>query len=276
MVPVSVDHLSPGLERPESNNVPQSNESRPVCSHFNASPGRGDDHAGRRHLLREMVNVDQLFNPAPATTEPRGNQPELSNRPSSGASDSVTSPISPSERRASTGRSDPANNILSLDGQFPTASNSSMFYDSPSSTSAPSSGSTLEQQHQGGEVAAAAPYLNAMPYQEQLIQHFLCARPRAAIFAPLDVEWDFVKETVVLLARNFSPLMNVVCCYSGVHQSKQEGRSCQWIVPHYKAAIAVLQTYMTDDIGHNTLKKVFATVFFALMAEVSSLNVRIC
>lgn len=105
-------------------------------------------------------------------------------------------------------------------------------------------------------------------YEEQLLQHFLVIESPPAIFAPLDVEWKFVKQPLLALAREFDPLMQAIYCFADVHKSKNEGRAWKSAPFYYRLASAEIQSRIIDDVTDSILKKVFAAVFLLMFAEV--------
>lgn len=108
----------------------------------------------------------------------------------------------------------------------------------------------------------------SISYEEQLLQHFLVIDPPAAIFGPVAMEWKYVRPSVLAHARDFSPLLNAVYCYSDVHKAVMEGKRWCWAPTYYRVASSELQACLLGDVAESTLVKVFATVFFLMLSEV--------
>lgn len=106
--------------------------------------------------------------------------------------------------------------------------------------------------------------------EEQLLQHFLSIESPPVLVAPLEAEWKFVRPAVLAMARDFHPLMNAIYCFSATHKSRLEGNSCQWASSYYRAASTGVSQHTTDDIDDENLRRVFATIFFLMMVEVSA------
>lgn len=109
-------------------------------------------------------------------------------------------------------------------------------------------------------------------YEEQLLQHFLAAEPPAAIFGPVNMEWKYVRPSVLAHARDFSPLLNAVYCYSDVHKAVLEGKRWRWAPTYYRAASSEMQACLLGDVTDSTLVKVMAAVFFLMLSEVGLLR----
>lgn len=106
--------------------------------------------------------------------------------------------------------------------------------------------------------------------EEQLLQHFLSVQTPPVLVAPLEAEWKFVRPAVLAMAREFAPLMNAIYCFAAVHKSRLEGTSYQWASSYYRAASKGVSEYTTDDVDSENLRRVFATIFFLMMVEVSA------
>lgn len=105
-------------------------------------------------------------------------------------------------------------------------------------------------------------------YEEQLLQHFLMIDPPVAIFGPVNMEWKYVRPSVLAHARNFSPLLNAVYCYSDVHKAVLEGNRWRWAPTYYRVASSEMQACLLGDVTDSTLVKVMAAVFFLMLSEV--------
>lgn len=107
-------------------------------------------------------------------------------------------------------------------------------------------------------------------YEEQLLQHFLVIDPPAAIFGPVNMEWKYVRPSVLAHARDFSPLLNAVYCYADVHKAVLEGKRWRWAPTYYRVASSEMQACLLGDVTDSTLVKVMAAVFFLMLSEVGS------
>ncbi|KAJ5160115.1 uncharacterized protein N7482_007119 [Penicillium canariense] len=107
-------------------------------------------------------------------------------------------------------------------------------------------------------------------YEEQLLHHFLVIDPPAALFGPVTMEWKYVRPSILAHARDFSPLLNALYCYSDVHQAVMEGKRWRWAPTYYRVASSEIQACLLGDVAEPTLVKVFATVFFLMLSELFS------
>lgn len=106
--------------------------------------------------------------------------------------------------------------------------------------------------------------------EEQLLQYFLSVGSPPVLVAPLEAEWKFVRPAVLAMAREFHPLMNAIYCFSAVHKSRSEGTCYKWATSYYRTASHGVSENTTDDIDGEKLRRVFATIFFLMMVEVSA------
>ncbi|KAJ5697525.1 hypothetical protein N7488_011209 [Penicillium malachiteum] len=108
-------------------------------------------------------------------------------------------------------------------------------------------------------------------YEEQLLQHFLVADPPAGVFAPVSMEWKYVRPAVLAYGRDFSPLLNALYCYSDIHKTVTTGgKRWRWAPSYYRVASAEIQACLLGDVNESTLVKVFAAVFFLMLSELFS------
>lgn len=107
-------------------------------------------------------------------------------------------------------------------------------------------------------------------YEEQLLQHFLVSDPPAGVFAPVSMEWKYVRPAVLAYGRDFSPLLNALYCYTDIHKAAtSEGKRWRWAQTYYRVASSEIQACLLGDVNEPTLVKVFAAVFFLMLSEVS-------
>ncbi|KAJ5690118.1 hypothetical protein N7462_004510 [Penicillium macrosclerotiorum] len=107
-------------------------------------------------------------------------------------------------------------------------------------------------------------------YEEQLLQHFLDIDPPAAIFGPVEMEWKYVRPSVLAHARDFSPLLNALYCYADVHKGVAEGKRWRWAPTYYRVASSEIQACLLGDVSDSILVKTFAAVFFLMLSELFS------
>ncbi|KAJ5653908.1 hypothetical protein N7490_000911 [Penicillium lividum] len=108
-------------------------------------------------------------------------------------------------------------------------------------------------------------------YEEQLLQHFLGSDPPAGLFAPVAMEWKYVRPAVLAYGRDFSPLLNALYCYSDIHKAVTEGgKRWRWAPTYYRVASSEIQTCLLGEVTEPTLIKIFATIFFLMLSELFS------
>ncbi|KAJ5279552.1 hypothetical protein N7478_004924 [Penicillium angulare] len=153
------------------------------------------------------------------------------------------------------------------DGQFPTDKRSPFSPDvSPSLVDGVSIGSASDATTARGSWSDPG----STSYEEQLLQHFLVADPPAGVFAPVSMEWKYVRPAVVAYGRDFSPLLNALYCYSDIHKTITAGggKRWRWAPTYYRVASSEIQACLLGDVNEQTLIKVFAAVFFLMLSEV--------
>ena len=109
-------------------------------------------------------------------------------------------------------------------------------------------------------------------YEDQLLQHFLTIDPPAVIFGPINMEWKYVRPSVMEHSRDFSALLNALYCYSDVHKAVTEGKQWRWAPTYYRVASSEIHACLLGEVSEITLTKVFAAVFFLMLSEVCSLS----
>ncbi|KAJ5101873.1 hypothetical protein NUU61_004095, partial [Penicillium alfredii] len=107
-------------------------------------------------------------------------------------------------------------------------------------------------------------------YEDQLLQQFLVMEPPAAIFAPVAMEWKYVRPAIVAHAREFSPLLNAVYCYVDIHTAMAERKRWRWAPTYYRVSSSEMQACLLGEVAESTLVKVFAAVFLLMLSEVFS------
>lgn len=105
-------------------------------------------------------------------------------------------------------------------------------------------------------------------YEDQLLQYFVGVGPPAALFAPVDMEWKYVRPALLVQARDFSPLQNALFCYADVHKAMVEGKRWRWAPTYYRVSGAEIQACLHGEVTEATLVKVFGAVFLLMISEV--------
>jgi len=109
-------------------------------------------------------------------------------------------------------------------------------------------------------------------YEDQLLQHFSGVNPPAALFAPVNMEWKYVRPALLSHARGFSPLLNALYCYADVHKAMVEGKRWRWAPTYYRVSGAEIQACLHGEVTESTLVKVFGAVFLLMISEVCLLD----
>lgn len=77
-----------------------------------------------------------------------------------------------------------------------------------------------------------------------------------------------MRPAVLAQARDFSPLLNALYCYSDINQAMLEGKKWRWAPTYYRVASSEIQASLLGEVTERTLIKVFAAVFFLMLSEV--------
>ncbi|CAI7620128.1 unnamed protein product [Penicillium bialowiezense] len=107
-------------------------------------------------------------------------------------------------------------------------------------------------------------------YEDQLLQHFVGVSPPAALFAPVSMEWEYVRPALLAHARDSSPLLNALYCYADVHQAMLDGKRWRWAPTYYRISGAEIQACLHGEVTESTLVKVFGAVFLLMISELLS------
>lgn len=107
-------------------------------------------------------------------------------------------------------------------------------------------------------------------YEDQLLQHFLTIDPPAAFFAPINIEWKYMRPALLAHARDSSPLLNALYCYADVHKAMMEGKRWRWAPTFYRVSSAEIQACIHGEVTESTLIKVFGAIFLLMISEVCS------
>ncbi|KAJ5932447.1 hypothetical protein N7516_006936 [Penicillium verrucosum] len=107
-------------------------------------------------------------------------------------------------------------------------------------------------------------------YEDQLLQHFLTIDPPAAFFAPINIEWKYMRPALLAHARDSSPLLNAVYCYADVHKAMMEGKRWRWAPAFYRVSSSEIQACIHGEVTDSTLIKVLGAVFLLMLSEILS------
>ncbi|CAG8075753.1 unnamed protein product [Penicillium salamii] len=107
-------------------------------------------------------------------------------------------------------------------------------------------------------------------YEDQLLQYFMSVGAPAALFAPVNMEWEYVRPALLAHARDFSPLQNALYCYADVHKAMGEGKRWRWAPTYYRISGAEIQACLQGEVSESTLVKVFGAVFLLMISELLS------
>ncbi|CAG8909096.1 unnamed protein product [Penicillium egyptiacum] len=110
----------------------------------------------------------------------------------------------------------------------------------------------------------------ATSYEDQLLQHFLTIDPPAALFAPANIEWKYMRPALLAHARDSSPLLNALYCYADVHKAMMEGKNWRWAPTFYRLSSSEIQACIHGEVTESTLVKVFGAVFLLMISEILS------
>ncbi|KAI1837531.1 transcriptional regulator family: Fungal Specific TF [Penicillium roqueforti] len=129
-----------------------------------------------------------------------------------------------------------------------------------------SSGSASDMPTSRGSLSDAG----GISYEDQLLQHFLTIGPPAALFAPVNIEWKYMRPALLVHARDSSPLLNALYCYADVHKAMMEGKKWHFAPTFYRVASSEIQACIHGEVTESTLIKVFGAVFLLMISELLS------
>ncbi|KAF7166419.1 hypothetical protein CNMCM6106_002216 [Aspergillus hiratsukae] len=104
-------------------------------------------------------------------------------------------------------------------------------------------------------------------YEEHLLAYFLSSEPPPTIFGPVNLEWKYVREVIVVQSREFRPLRNSIYCFAEVHKAVMEGGQPHSASTYHQQASLEGQSYIFGHVDEPTLGKVFTTVFLLMLSE---------
>lgn len=125
----------------------------------------------------------------------------------------------------------------------------------------------------GGRVKSETPSCSGWSetketYEEQLLVHFQSVEPPPTIFAPVNLEWKYVRPAILAQSRDFSPLLNAIYCFSDIHKSIAEQKPWNLAPTYHRIASAEVQSCTLGEMSDDTLKKVYSTLFLLMLSEV--------
>ncbi|KAL5343135.1 fungal-specific transcription factor domain-containing protein [Aspergillus crustosus] len=107
-------------------------------------------------------------------------------------------------------------------------------------------------------------------WEEQLLEHFRESVPPPTIFAPVDMEWKYVRSIMLAQSDGCRALLLAIYCYSDIHKAWIEGT--QWRMgPAYQAqASSEIQESLSGEVSESVLKTTFTSVLLLMLAELIS------
>ncbi|KAL4867548.1 hypothetical protein BDV12DRAFT_118779 [Aspergillus spectabilis] len=107
-------------------------------------------------------------------------------------------------------------------------------------------------------------------WEERLLEHFRESRSPPTIFAPVDLEWNHVREIMLAQSNGSRALLLAIYCYSDIHKAWVEGT--QWrLGPTYHAQVSSeIQSCLLGEVSESVLKQVFTSVLLLMLAELIS------
>ncbi|KAJ5952054.1 uncharacterized protein N7479_010467 [Penicillium vulpinum] len=107
-------------------------------------------------------------------------------------------------------------------------------------------------------------------YEDHLLKHFLTIDPPAALFAPVNIEWKYMRPALLAHARDSSSLLNALYCYADVHKAMMEGKRWRWAPTFYRVASSEIQASIHGEVTDSTLIRVFGSIFLLMISEILS------
>ncbi|KAJ5496648.1 hypothetical protein N7463_008635, partial [Penicillium fimorum] len=121
-----------------------------------------------------------------------------------------------------------------------------------------------------GTSIGSASDAGGISYEDQLLQHFLTIDPPATVFAPVNIEWKYMRSALLAHARDSSPLLNALYCYADVHKAMMEGKRWRWAPTFYRLSSSEIQACIHGEVTDSTIIKVFGSIFLLMMSEILS------
>ncbi|KAL4901581.1 hypothetical protein BDW74DRAFT_187226 [Aspergillus multicolor] len=110
-------------------------------------------------------------------------------------------------------------------------------------------------------------------WKERLLQYFRESEPPPTIFAPVDLDWRYVRDAILDEVTLGSPgcraLLLAVYSYSDTHMAWIGGTHPKLGLDYHEQASSDIQTCLIEEeVSEALLKRVFATVLLLMLAEV--------
>ncbi|RDW63094.1 uncharacterized protein DSM5745_10205 [Aspergillus mulundensis] len=112
-------------------------------------------------------------------------------------------------------------------------------------------------------------------WEDRLLQHFRLSDAPPTIFAPVDLEWRYVRDAILTESSRSAPgcraLLLAVYCYSDTHMAWVEGTQPKLGPSYHAQASSEIQAcLLEEDVSESLLKRVFASVLLLMLAELIS------
>ncbi|KAL4968924.1 uncharacterized protein BDV14DRAFT_196730 [Aspergillus stella-maris] len=107
-------------------------------------------------------------------------------------------------------------------------------------------------------------------YEKELLKYFREAEPPPTIFAPVDLEWPYVRDAMLGESSNCRALLLSIYCYADMHRSWIDGTGWKLGPSYHAQASSEIQTLLLEDSSDGLLKRVFMSVLLLMLAELIS------
>ncbi|KAL4943594.1 hypothetical protein BDV06DRAFT_132861 [Aspergillus oleicola] len=107
-------------------------------------------------------------------------------------------------------------------------------------------------------------------YEEELLEYFRKSKPPPTIFAPVDLEWPYVRDVMLSESSNCRALLLSIYCYADMHKAWIDGTTWNMGPTYHAQASSEIQTLLVEDISEGLLKRVFISVLLLMLAELIS------
>ncbi|KAL4994355.1 hypothetical protein BDV10DRAFT_152340 [Aspergillus recurvatus] len=109
-------------------------------------------------------------------------------------------------------------------------------------------------------------------WEERLLQHFCESEAPPTMFAPVDLEWRYVKDAIFAESTRSAPgcraLLLSVYCYSDIHMAWTDGAQPRLGPSYHEQASSEIYACLLGDPHEALLKRVFTSVLLLMLAEV--------
>ncbi|KAL3432625.1 hypothetical protein BDV09DRAFT_125360 [Aspergillus tetrazonus] len=138
-----------------------------------------------------------------------------------------------------------------------------------------------------GEVEIGSPRIGVVPdptspqgaigigvWEDQLLQHFRENEAPPTIFAPVDLEWRYVRDTILAESNRSAPgchaILLAVYCYSDMHLAWVDRTQPKMGPTYHAQASSEIQACLPGDPNEVLLKRVLMSVLLLMLAELIS------